>query len=37
MGKKKSIESDDYLLDLKKEIDLKVNFCLIRLSCGPEK
>lgn len=37
MREKKSIEFDDYLLDLRKEIDLKVNFCLIRLNHGPGK
>ena len=30
------MEFDDCLLDFQKEIDLKVNFCLIRLSCGAE-
>lgn len=33
----KSIEFDDCLLELNKEINLKVNFCLIRLWDGPEK
>lgn len=37
MREKKSIEFDDYLLNLRKEIDLKVNFWLIRPCCGPGK
>lgn len=36
-GGEGSIEFDNCLLELNKEINLKVNFCLIRLCDGPEK